>query len=147
VATLLNQAMGINTGNAKNPKQNIYYKAARMNSEPIVAGKPGPTGVSTLDYQVRDPWGMPYVISLDLNYDGFTEDLLYRPASVSGQPGGGQNGLNGLVDIAPAQAGNPRFALKGPVMIWSFGPDRQIDPNVKANQGVNKDNVLSWIGK
>jgi len=29
-------------------------------------------------------------------------------------------------------------------MVWSLGPDGKADPNVKATQGVNKDNVLSW---
>jgi len=145
LATLLNVPLGINTANSKNPKQNFYYKAARMTSEPASINRPGLPGVSTLDYQVRDPWGMPYIISLDLNYDGSTEDLFYGSASVSSMAGGGLNGINGLVDIAPA--GNPRFAYKGPVMIWSYGPDRTINPNDKANSGANKDNVLSWTSK
>ena len=29
-------------------------------------------------------------------------------------------------------------------MVWSAGPDKLVDPNVKANVGANKDNVLSW---
>jgi hypothetical protein len=29
-------------------------------------------------------------------------------------------------------------------MVWSAGPDQKVDINVKANAGVNKDNVLSW---
>lgn len=29
-------------------------------------------------------------------------------------------------------------------MVWSFGPDDKADPSKKANEGVNKDNVLSW---
>ncbi len=29
-------------------------------------------------------------------------------------------------------------------MVWSAGPDGNIDPTAKANAGVNKDNVLSW---
>jgi prepilin-type N-terminal cleavage/methylation domain-containing protein len=152
VATLLDVTNGINTAHSKNPKQTIYYKAAKMSSDelglvtavsPIY--QPGPPGVSTVDYQVRDPWGVPYVISLDLNYDGNTEDLFYRANTVSSQASGGLNGLNGLVNIDPAT--EPKFALKGPVMIWSSGPDKKFDPSVKANLGVNKDNVLSWTSK
>jgi hypothetical protein len=29
-------------------------------------------------------------------------------------------------------------------MVWSAGPDKQVDPNTKATLGVNKDNILSW---
>jgi prepilin-type N-terminal cleavage/methylation domain-containing protein len=150
VATLLNLPVGINTANAKNPKQTIYYKAAKLSEDELGTNtpaiyQPGPPGVSTVDYQVRDPWGVPYVISLDLNYDGNTEDLFYRANTVSSQTSGGLNGLNGLVNIDPAN--EPKFALKGPVMIWSSGPDKKFDPNVKANLGVNKDNVLSWTSK
>jgi len=29
-------------------------------------------------------------------------------------------------------------------MFWSFGPDGKISTTDKANEGVNRDNVLSW---
>jgi hypothetical protein len=29
-------------------------------------------------------------------------------------------------------------------MVWSAGPDKLIDPNVGANSGANKDNIVSW---
>jgi hypothetical protein len=29
-------------------------------------------------------------------------------------------------------------------MIWSAGPDKKFDANVKADIGVNEDNILSW---
>ncbi len=29
-------------------------------------------------------------------------------------------------------------------MVWSAGPDGKIDPGSPANQGANKDNILSW---
>jgi hypothetical protein len=29
-------------------------------------------------------------------------------------------------------------------MVWSAGPDGKIDPVSPANQGANKDNILSW---
>ena len=54
-------------------------------------------------------------------------------------------------------AGNPVsisgkhvFEANSPVMVWSAGPDKMIDPNIgggaagKANRGANKDNILSW---
>jgi hypothetical protein len=49
-------------------------------------------------------------------------------------------GLNGLVTD-----GTPNnFQYHGKVMVWSAGPDGQIDPTINANTGVNKDNVVSW---
>ena len=50
-------------------------------------------------------------------------------------------GLNGLV--SPGPPGN-NFQYHGKVMVWSAGPDGKIDFVKPANQGVNKDNVLSW---
>jgi len=42
-------------------------------------------------------------------------------------------------------ASNPNsFLYRGKVMVWSAGPDRKYSSTDKANQGVNKDNVLSW---
>jgi hypothetical protein len=29
-------------------------------------------------------------------------------------------------------------------MVWSAGPDGKMDSTVPANQGLNKDNILSW---
>jgi hypothetical protein len=56
--------------------------------------------------------------------------------------------LNGLVN--PDTTKNDNFQYHGKVMVWSAGPDGQIDPNLgnlaggRANAGANKDNVLSW---
>jgi hypothetical protein len=36
------------------------------------------------------------------------------------------------------------FQHNGPVMVWSAGPDKLVDPSAKADAGANKDNVLSW---
>lgn len=142
VATLLNVPLGFNLANAKNPRQIVFYKAAQMSADPIVPGKPGPVGVSTLDYQARDPWGTPYVISLDLNYDGNTQDALYSDPRVSEQIlNGAPSGINGLVKAGTS------YVAKSPVMIWSLGPDRQYDATAKANAGANKDNILSWYNK
>jgi prepilin-type N-terminal cleavage/methylation domain-containing protein len=135
---LLDVPQGVNLAHAKNPKQNVYYKAAKTTQVPNGAG------VSTLDYQVRDPWGDPYVVSLDLNYDELTRDAFYGLSAVSADPANPAVGLNGLVRTENTKLGTVNYELKGKVMIWSFGPDKKIDPNFKASAGVNKDNVLSW---
>ena len=36
------------------------------------------------------------------------------------------------------------FECNSPVMVWSAGPDKMIDPTSPATKGANKDNVLSW---
>ncbi len=46
-----------------------------------VGGKPQP-GVDN-DLVYRDPWGNPYIISMDLNYDDQTKDAFYGLDKVS----------------------------------------------------------------
>jgi prepilin-type N-terminal cleavage/methylation domain-containing protein len=121
-----------NANHAMNPNKNTYLNVKEV-SDPKLAGL-GPDGV------YRDPWSNPYIISLDLNGDGKCRDAFYAQESVSGIPGSTDKGLNGL---SRAVSGGPYEANK-PVMIWSFGPDRMINAQQKANQGLNKDNVLSW---
>ena len=145
IATLLSAPLGINQANAKNPKQTIYYKPTRTVSDLVEAtNKPGSSSVCTVDYQVRDPWGSPFIISLDLDYDGMTRDAVYGLATVSATPSDPSQGLNGLVRTENKALGTINYDLKGPIMIWSKGPDGKLDVNVKANQGVNKDNILGW---
>jgi hypothetical protein len=91
----------------------------------------------------RDPWGNPYVISMDLNYDGMCQDAFYCQKKVSWQNGSTTIGLNGLVSSGNS-AHPDDFQYHGTVMVWSAGPDGKIDPGSPANQGFNKDNVLSW---
>ncbi len=104
----------------------------------------GPDGV------IRDPWGNPYIITLDLNYDNSCRDAFYRMAEVSLDKAQGANsdmGFNGLrrVPSLGAQDNTPnRFEAKTSVMVWSFGPDGRINSSVGANTGDNRDNVCSW---
>jgi len=90
----------------------------------------------------RDPWGIPYIITVDSNGDNRTRDGFYRKFSVSKDPTKEtlDAGLNGLYNTAAGDA----FEANKPVMVWSFGPDAQISESAKANQAPNKDNVLSW---
>jgi prepilin-type N-terminal cleavage/methylation domain-containing protein len=127
---------GINTANfnhVKNPRQVKYVtpKDAPDNTQ----GGVGSDGV------YRDPWGNPYVITMNTSYnEQGTRDLLYCRFSVSQDSG--QNGLNGLFNpVAPGNTDN--FLHRGKVMIWSAGPDKTYDTG-SARTGKNKDNVLSW---
>ncbi len=97
--------------------------------------RPGGTGP---DGVLRDPWGNPYIITLDLNYDNKCRDGFFRRDVVTA-PGSGNVGVNGLRSAGAKDS----WELSGTVMAWSFGPDGKIGLN-NANTGFNKDNVLSW---
>jgi prepilin-type N-terminal cleavage/methylation domain-containing protein len=121
-------------GNERNPKHESYLDLA-----PGVATGPG----LGPDLVYRDPWKSPYMITLDLNYDGHARDAFYRydAVSLAGQPGRPDVGLNGLVR---GVSDEPTFEASSSVMVWSLGPDHVADIKTKANVGANKDNILSW---
>ena len=98
-----------NLKNPYNPRQLPFFHAkdALANNAPGI----GPDGV------FRDPFGNPYIITLDLGDDNKCEDAFYSSK------------------IGP---------VHGPVMIWSFGPDRKADAAAGPKAGSNKDNILSW---
>jgi len=123
---------GSNPNHVKNTKRTKYLSAKDVgdNTRPGV----GPDGI------YRDPWSTPYVISLDLNFDEKTRDSIFRANSVSDQGRQDKVGYNGLVS---GGAGND-FEFSGNVMVWSLGPDGKSSGSVKAKEGVNKDNILSW---
>jgi prepilin-type N-terminal cleavage/methylation domain-containing protein len=116
---------GVNAGHIKNPQQHKLLKANMVDNS--AAGGVGP------DRIYRDPWGNPYFISIDLNMDDRCQDAVYSLSAVSG------GGLNGLID-----AGGGVYFFNGNVMVWSAGPDKKFNLTTPANQGLNKDNILSW---
>ena len=121
----------VNQNHQKNPQQHVILTAK-------MSGDTSLPGVGA-DLVYRDPWGNPYVITMDFNYDEMCEDALYSLNAVS------SGGLNGLIQCPGDTANAPNnWAFRGKVIIWSAGPDGKIDPGSNANQGYNKDNVLSW---
>ncbi len=131
----------VNANHVKNPQLIKFLPAKLSGYDPTIAGNPPLPGVDNTGVY-RDPWGNPYIISMDLNYDDKCWDALYRSNSVSGlNPPSGYNGLNDSTDTT---APYDHFAYNGGVMVWSAGPDRQSDAATKANMPPNKDNVLSW---
>lgn len=128
----------VNTNYQKNPRQ-IAYLNAKLVSDTVSPG------VGT-DLIYRDPWGSPYVISMDLNYDEQCKDAFYSQASVSGPGGANSNpGINGLTEPSGT---TDNFQFHGKVMVWSAGPlvngKAMVDPANRANQGINKNHVVSW---
>ena len=132
----------INKGHVKNPQKTSYLTAP-------MAGNNTSPGVGQ-DGTYRDIWGNPIIITIDLNSDDKARDALYRDPGVSQDPSDPNLGLNGLIKKKDP-SGNPvlingkaAFEANSPVMVWSAGPDKLIDPNSKATVGANKDNILSW---
>lgn len=135
----------VDIGHAYNPKQlkfldgfkNVgYLRPPRAGVRATFA----PDGIGP-DGVLRDPWGNPYIITLDLNYDGKCRDAFYSRWAVS-HTSNGTLGLNGLQLADPNDKNS--YEAQGSVMVWSLGPDGQANPSIGANVGVNKDNILSW---
>lgn len=123
---------GYNENHKKNPQQQPFFTGRSV-------GNTNQPGISTVDYQLRDPWANPYIITLDLNFDGKCRDAFYCQTAVSRNPANG-SGFNGLNN--PSGALN-EFELNGQVMIWSLGADGKFEPGL-ATAPLNKDNVLGW---
>jgi len=109
-----------NAGHRRNPEKHSFLNATLKQT---TTGQ----GVSTLDYNFRDPWGNPYVIAFDLDYDNavqISNDPIYEPY--------------------------PYPRIPKAVLIWSLGPDGKAEagspPNTPGypNIGFNKDNIKSW---
>jgi prepilin-type N-terminal cleavage/methylation domain-containing protein len=120
----------VNANHQKNPQQTKFLI-------PHFTGDTNSSGVGT-DLVYRDPWGNPYIITMDLNYDDMCRDAFYRSNTVS------TGGLNGLVDPTDSTGADNNWEFRGKVMVWSAGPNGKIDPTDPANDLENRDNVLSW---
>ena len=139
----------INTNYQKNPMQKQF-----MNGNFV--GDTVSPGVGT-DLNYRDPWGNPYIITMDLNEDSKCEDPFYAPATMSSSTGvGGGTGINGL----NYQSSDQNYAFHGNVMVWSMGPNGPFNQSPSsftyspataapggaswAQDGSNKGHILSW---
>ena len=130
----------VNTNHVKNPQQTKFLN-------PTMAPDTSSPGVGP-DLVYRDPWGNPYVITMDLNYDDQCNDSFYDSYLVSQPPTGGSAGLYGLNNSVDSGGTGYHFQFHGKVMVWSMGPKvgslQGVDAGSKANAGVNKNHVLSW---
>jgi prepilin-type N-terminal cleavage/methylation domain-containing protein len=123
----------INQGHIKNPNKTAY-----LNAKYAVDNKA--PGVGT-DGVYRDPFGNPYIITIDMDNNDRARDAFYCQAAIAQK--NNQEGWFGLFNTNNPPSNN-FFEAKDTVMVWSAGIDGTIDPNSKANVGANKDNLLSW---
>lgn len=88
------------------------------------------------DFVYRDPWGNPYIISLDMNGDNKCRDGFYALKAVSSGPNNG-----GLIAAVP---GTDSYEVSATVVIWCLGPDGNANSAFAASLEPNKDNLKTW---
>jgi len=129
----------INTNYQKNPQKTIFLNA-KMVGDTVTWPGVGP------DLVYRDPWGNPYIITMDLNYDEQCQDAFYSMKNVS-WTGTGLQGYNGLASPGFTPKTSDNFLYHGKVMVWSMGPlvggKSAFDFN-SATDPANKNHILSW---
>jgi prepilin-type N-terminal cleavage/methylation domain-containing protein len=119
----------VHLGHIYNPKQMSFFQgraAASANAPGAWLGSPG-VGADEI---LRDPWGQPYIISLDLQ--GYNH--VFDPY---------------LNEMSQAQSlKNPPLITPGSAVVWSLGPlgpnAKQIDLTVGMKSGPNKYIVTSY---
>jgi prepilin-type N-terminal cleavage/methylation domain-containing protein len=82
-------------------------------------------GISSDDYNFRDPWGNPYIIAFDLDFDGTVKV---------------ENAMDANV---PPLFPYPYPSVPGAVIVWSKGPDGKAVAG-NGSEPENKDNIKSW---
>lgn len=131
-----NGGQAINPNSKLNPKRHPYLDLTPTdtdirNNNTLIRGGLG------ADMIYRDPFGSPYIISMDLNYDDFCRDAFHSRATVA--DGGAMPGF-----VLPEGQTGDNYVLRRRVMVWSFGPDQKVDFNSRGNAGWNQDNLRSW---
>ena len=104
----------------ENPRQIIFI------SPPDAKNPANPRsgiGTATGTGQFFDPWGMPYYVEIDGNY-------------------------NNQIDVNPYSTNAGSTPLQAGVIAWSFGKDLQSQTAsgtpADKNTGINSDDVISW---
>ena len=140
-----NGMMTSNNGHVYNPKQVKYLNAKLSGYDPINQATPNPPGGVDVTGVYRDPWGNPYIISMDTSYDDQCADMFYKLTGVSGPNNANNN--PGYVGLSNPNGAADNFQFHGKVMVWSAGPDGLVSPGIGGQNATlppNKDNILSW---
>ncbi len=134
----------INTNYGKNPQQTYFLQAKLSGYDPTT--KATPMGGVDVNGVYRDPWGRPYIITMDVGYHEppTCNDWFYQKQAVSQNGSGSQTGYYGLSN--PTSGGNSdNFQYHGEVMVWSAGPNPgYVNTATSAISSDNKGHVLSW---
>jgi prepilin-type N-terminal cleavage/methylation domain-containing protein len=111
---IMDRDLGSNRDHARNPRHHATFTA-----KPSDGTLPGIDG----DGILRDPWGHPYIITIDMNDDNKCFVPLYSK---------------------PVPPGTTPVPINVPVAIWSFGSNGKADMGKGPKEGFNADNVVSW---
>ena len=108
----------MNAGNAANLRKIVFISPPDAKDQTNSR-----SGIKTSDGQWYDPWGTPYNVEIDGNYDN---QILVNPYALN-------------AGATPLQIG---------VIAWSFGSDTQSQsvpgPAADKKAGTNDDDVISW---
>jgi prepilin-type N-terminal cleavage/methylation domain-containing protein len=120
------------TSATQNPRQVVFI------SPPDVKDKTNPragiatqattiNGISVAIGDFVDPWGTPYKLAIDGNYDNQIANA-YTDGSAGGDPNA-----------------TPAYALRSGVIAWSFGKDQTVGTKTPPSPSfTNSDDVISW---
>jgi len=111
-------------GHIYNPQQAAFYQGRAAAGPTTLGAGPGAPGIGTDDI-LRDPWGLPYIVTLDLNGDNRVFDPYLNQMY--------QNQYPGSTLLTPGQS-----------VVWSFGPTGQINPTIGSQNKANKYIVTSY---
>jgi prepilin-type N-terminal cleavage/methylation domain-containing protein len=103
-----------------NPQQTVFFNAK-------LAPDTNSAGIDT-NSMLRDPWGTPYIVTVDLNYD----QKCWDPFWVT------------TYQLDPKFGANYTYLIPGQAAVWSFGPYQQVNSTQPWNSSVNKQTVKSW---
>ncbi len=108
-----------------NPQQINYY-TGKLASAPVAAGSAlGGSGVGT-DNILRDPWGLPYIITIDTSGD----NRVFDPY---------------LNQMYSAQYPGSTLLVPGNAVVWSLGPTaKTVNFDLAMNNVANKGIVTSY---
>jgi prepilin-type N-terminal cleavage/methylation domain-containing protein len=111
-------------GHIYNSQKTQFYQGRAAAGVTTIGVGPGDPGIGA-DEILRDVWGMPYMITLDLSGDGRVFDPYLNQMY--------QNQFPGSTLYAPGQA-----------VVWSFGPAKTVNLTVGSKNAVNKYMVTSF---
>jgi prepilin-type N-terminal cleavage/methylation domain-containing protein len=104
-------------GHIYNPQQTAFYSGHAANST-------NTPGVGTDDV-LRDPWGLPYIVTIDVSGDGRVFDPYLNRMY--------QQQFPGRTLVTPGHA-----------VVWSLGPNQKINLGLPLSSAVNKYMVTSY---
>ncbi len=116
IVILMDQPLFANSNHRRNPQKHSFLNPGSLKTSTTAQG------VSQIDYNFRDPWGNPYIIAFDLNYD---------------------NRVDIQDDVDPEFSKYPYRNVPRGVLVWSKGPDGMAEGGNPAG-GKNKDNIKGW---